>query len=210
MFARMLAALLLAGCALAAERLYAREWYFDVAADGMSIGKHRIVVQDNGDSRTVTSEMNFGMLGISVYRQHAKESWTGDCLTHIESRTEESGRVTTISGRQEGNAFRIDGPYPQQLYGCVMSFAYWNQHLLKQSHLVNVQTGAWTSVNISDLGRDTIEVRGESVPAFHFAVDTESNAIEVWYSPQGEWVGLKSTTKKGGHVLTYRLGSRAG
>src|SRR2546426_914215 len=35
-------------------------------------------------------------------------------------------------------------------------------------------------------------------------IDTERNRIELWYSPEGEWLGLRSTTRDG-HVLSYRL-----
>ena len=202
---RILAAMLVTGIGLAAKPLLAREWHFDVAVDGIGIGTHDIVVRQSGDDRTVTSEMNFGKLGITVYRQQTEESWKGDCLTRIESRTEEHGHETTVSGRQEGDIFHIEGPNPRQLQGCVMSFAYWNPRVLQQSHLINTQSGAWTTVSMRELGHDVIDVGGRSVQATRFAIDTERNAIEVWYSPGGEWVGLKSTTKDGGHVLAYRL-----
>jgi uncharacterized protein DUF6134 len=205
---RALAALLLVSCGFAAPPLVAGEWHFDVAADGVGVGTHVIAVQEDGETRTVTSEMSFGKLGITAYRQHEEESWKGDCLTRIVSRTEEHGRVTTVAGRQQGNIFHIDGPTPQQLRGCVMSFAYWNPRLLKQSHLVNVQTGAWTPVRIRDLGTETIDVGGKSMQATHHAIETEKNVIEVWYTPEGEWVSLKTTTRSGGHVLTYSLRSR--
>ena len=87
---------------------------------------------------------------------------------------------------------------------CVMTFAYWNPRVLKQDHLVNFQTGVWTPVTVHTLGKEQIEVRGSSVTANHFRIDTERNRIEVWYSPEGEWIGLRSTTRTG-HVLEYRL-----
>jgi hypothetical protein len=47
-------------------------------------------------------------------------------------------------------------------------------------------------------------VRGTSRAATHYRIDTERNRIELWYSPEGEWLGLRSTTRDG-HVLSYRL-----
>jgi len=204
---RALAALLFATATLAAPPLGARAWHFDVAVDGIDIGTHDIAVLENGDIRTVTSDMRFAKLGVSMYRQHVVESWKGDCLTRIESETDERGRVTTMAGRQEGGVFSIHGPSRQPLQSCVMSFAYWNPRVLKQSHLVNLQTGAWTPVSIRELADDTIDVGGKSIQAKHYAIETERNSIEVWYSPEGEWVSLKSTTRSGGHVLAYRLRS---
>ena len=123
------------------------------------------------------------------------------CLTL----TEEKGNVTTVAGRLDANAFAIDGPRGhERLESCVMTFAYWNPRVLKQSGLINFQTGAWTPITVHTLGKEQIDVRGKSVAADHFRIDTERNRIELWYSPEGEWIGLRSTTRNG-HVLEYRL-----
>jgi hypothetical protein len=186
----------------------AHEWHFDVAADGIRVGTHHVTVNENGDTGVATSDMSVGFLGIGAYRQHVEETWKNGCLARIASRTEERGHVTTVAGHQEGGAFRIDGDSQGGLPGCVMSFAYWNPNVVKQSHLVNVQTGAWTPVTVRDLGQQTIDAGGRSVQALHYAIETEKNMIEVWYSLQGEWLGLQTKTKTGGHVLAYRLRSR--
>jgi len=191
---------------LSAIPAFAREWHFDVSVDGLPIGTHDIIVQEKGDARSVQSDMRYGvaLLGAS-YKQHAEETWQADCLARIDTRTEEKGRVTTVAGRLEAGAFVITGPRGQeQLAPCVMSFAYWNPRVLRQTHLVNAQTGAWTPVTVHDLGKEPLDVRGTSRPASHYRIDTERNRIELWYSPEGEWLGLRSTTRDG-HVLAYRL-----
>jgi hypothetical protein len=183
----------------------ARDWHFDVSVDGLPIGSHDITVRENGDARTVQSDMRFGVLGVSSYKQHAEETWRADCLTRLDTRTEEKGNVITVSGGLDGDAFAIEGPRGhERLPACVMTFAYWNPRVVKQDHLVNFQTGVWTPVTVHALGKDQIDVRGSPVAANHFRIDTERNRIEVWYSPEGEWIGLRSTTMNG-HVLQYRL-----
>lgn len=190
---------------LSATPALAREWHFDVSVDGLPIGSHDIVLQENGDARSVKSDMRFGVLGMSSYQQHQEETWQGNCLARLDTRTEEKGNVTTVAGHLEAGAFVIEGPRGhEQLPACVMSFAYWNPRVLKQTHLVNVQTGAWTPVKVQDLGKEPYTLRGSSIDAGHFQLDTARNRIEVWYSPAGEWIGLRSTTRDG-HVLTYRL-----
>lgn len=183
----------------------AREWHFDVSVDGLSIGSHDVVLRENGDARTVQSDMHFGLLGVNAYQQHAEETWQANCLTRLDTRTEEKGNVTTVTGRLNADGFAIDGPRGhERLAPCVMSFAYWNPAVLKQAHLLNVQTGVWTPVTVQPLGKEQIETRGSSVAADHFRIDTERNRIELWYSSEREWIGLRSTTRDG-HVLTYRL-----
>jgi hypothetical protein len=85
-----------------------------------------------------------------------------------------------------------------------MSFAYWNPRVLKQTNLINVQTGASTPITIHAPDKEAYTVRGASVDATHYRIDTARNKIEVWYSAEGEWIGLRSTSQQG-HVLTYRL-----
>ncbi len=199
----MHAAVLLA--LLTCKTAFGREWHFDVSVDGLPIGSHDLIVRENGDARSVQSDMRFGLLGIGAYQQHAEETWQADCLTRLDTRTEEKGAVTTVAGRMDSDGFAVDGPRGhERLAPCVMSFAYWNPRLLKQTRLLNVQTGAWTPVTVHSFGREPIDVRGRPVAADHFRIDTERNRIEVWYTADGEWIGLLSTTRTG-HVLKYRL-----
>jgi hypothetical protein len=194
---------------LIANGAAAREWHFDVSLDGLPIGTHDILLQENGDTRSAVSDMRFrvSLLGFTAgsYEQHEEESWNGDCLIRIDTRTVEKGATTTVSGRVEGGNFVIEGPSAQQrLPACVMSFAYWHPRVLKQHSLINVQTGASTPITVHALGKETYTVRDASVEATHYRIDTARNRIEVWYSPDGEWIGLRSTSQQG-HVLTYRL-----
>ena len=201
----LIAMVLLLG-SLSAIPAYAREWHFDVSVDRLPIGTHDITVHETGDSRSVQSDMRYSvaLLGVS-YQQHAEETWQADCLTRIDTRTEEKGRVTTVAGRLEAGAFIITGARGEErLAPCVMSFAYWNPRVLRQTHLLNSQTGAWTPVTVHDLGKESVDVRGTSRAASHYRIDTERNRIELWYSLEGEWLGLRSTTRDG-HVLSYRL-----
>jgi hypothetical protein len=201
----LIAALLLLGLLAGAPAL-AREWTFDVTVDGLPIGTHQIVLRENGDARSVQSDMRYGvaLLGMS-YTQRAEETWKGDCLTRLDTRTEEKGNTITVAGGLEAGGFVVDGPRGRaQLPACVMTFAYWNPRVLQQTHLVNLQTGVWTPVTVYDLGKESIEVRGSSRAANHFRIDTERNRIELWYSAEGEWLGLRSTTRNG-NVLSYRL-----
>ena len=190
-----------------------RQWRFDVTADGVPVGTHEYVVREDEGTRTVQSDMHFRvrLLLIDAYRydHHATESWQNDCLSGIDTRTEERGRTITVTGHLAASAFEVDGAAGHaELPSCVMTFAYWNPRITEQSHLLNAQTGAWTPVSVRDLGQQTIDAGGRSVQAMHYAIETEKNTIEVWYSLQGEWLGLQTTTKTGGHVLAYRLRPR--
>ena len=85
-----------------------------------------------------------------------------------------------------------------------MSFAYWNPQMLRQTQLLNAQTGALEQTHVVDLGGETITVRGAPVPAKRYRITGTKNPIDLWYSPADEWLALESTLA-GGRRLRYAL-----
>jgi hypothetical protein len=191
------AALLLLGTHAAnAAAPEARVWDFRVYLDDTAIGTHRFTLRQQGEERELSSEARFDvkLLFFTAYRyaHQASERWRGDCLTALNSRTDDNG--TPFSVAKEGAA----------LQGCVMSFAYWNPQILRQSRLLNAQTGEHETVAISALGDESIAVRGAQVPARRYRISGPKNPIELWYSANGDWLALASTLE-GGRRLQYRL-----
>ncbi len=174
------------------------EWNFRALLDGRPIGQHRFSVSGEGEERKVVSEANFTVtfLGITAYRyQHkATEQWRANCLTALESTTDNDGKPERV--RTDRN--------DALLKGCVMSFAYWNPAIQRQDRLLNAQTGKFETVQIKRIGAGSVEVRGKPVEATEFRITGAANPIAVWYTAQGEWVGLDSVVA-GGRKLTYRL-----
>ena len=187
-----------------------REWRFDVTADGIPVGTHRYIIEEDGATRRVQSDMHFRLRLLVVdayqYDHHATEIWQNDCLSSFATRTEERGSSTAVTGHRDSDRFEIDGAAGKAyLPECVMTFAYWNPHVLDQSHLVNAQTGAWTPVTHEKVGREEITVRGQPRMADHYRLRTEKSQIELWYSTDGsDWLAMRTRTNSG-HVVAYRL-----
>lgn len=188
--------LLLGAHAANAAAPEARVWDFRVYLDNTAIGTHRFTLRQQGEERELASEARFDvkLLFFTAYRyaHQASERWRGDCLTAFNSRTDDNG--TPFSVTRERAA----------LPGCVMSFAYWNPQILRQSRLLNAQTGEHEAVAISALGDDLIPVRGAQVPTRRYRISGPKNPIELWYSADGDWLALASTLE-GGRRLQYRL-----
>ena len=187
----------------------AGEWTFRALLDGKPIGQHRFTVSEQGNERTVTSQADFAVrfLGFTAYQytHTAVEQWRGDCLTALVARTNDDGRSVDVRAEQNGD--RLDvivGGAQENLTGCVMTFAYWNPAIRTQTRLLNPQTGRVETVQVSRVGGGSIDVRGLQTPAIQFRITGPSAAILVWYSPQGEWLGLDSIVG-GKHKLSYRL-----
>ena len=193
-----LAAGLLAGAALpAAATGPTGEWAFRALLDGEPIGQHRFSVSGEGDERRVVSQADFAVkfLGITAYRyrHQATERWRGNCLTALDSTTDDDGKPEAV---------RID--QTDVLKGCAMSFAYWNPAIQTQTRLLNAQTGQFETVQVRRTGSGSVEVRGKPVEANEFRITGAARPIVVWYTPRGEWVGLDSIVA-GGRKLSYRL-----
>jgi hypothetical protein len=183
-------------CAGSAGATQAAEWDFRARLDDRPIGTHRFSISTDGDERTLRSEARFAVsfFGITAYRyQHtATELWHRDCLSELRASTNDDGRASQV---------HLDAA---ALKGCMMSFAYWNPLIQTQTRLLNAQTGQFENVRVDRVGVGTLNVRGTPIAATRWRISGPARPIDVWYSPQGEWVGLDSTVA-GGRKLSYRL-----
>jgi hypothetical protein len=177
----------------AAATLPDRRFEFTVYLNETAVGRHRFVVHPvpDGSEVTSTARFDFKLLGMTIYRyeHEARERWRGDCLAHLTSHTDANGTLSQVD----------DDPG-----GCQMSFAYWNPLMLKQTSLINAQTGLQQPVTISAVGPDPIMVRGQTVAAQRYHIAGPKHPIDIWYSPEGEWLGLESDIGSG-RTLRYRL-----
>lgn len=198
------------------------EWDFQVTLDDKPIGTHRFTVTaDGAGARKVVSDAAFDvkMLGLTVYRyrHQASEQWRGDCLRMLSSETDDDGQMSRVRAVAEGGGLRVSTEAPasvtpavppvQTLGGCAMSFAYWNPAIRSQTQLLNAQTGRYEPVKVAEAGRGAAEsfiLRGQSVGATRWRIDGPVQPVDVWYTAQGDWVGLDSTVG-GGRKLKYRL-----
>ena len=206
---RAVACLAVALAVLPAAAAAAGESTFSVFLDDTPIGEHRFSIGGTEDARSVVSEASFTvkLLGLTVYRyrHRAVEKWRGDCLSELTATTDDDGKASRVRTEAEGDGLAVVTDAGRQaLKGCVMSFAYWNPAIQRQPRLLNAQTGRSESVQVSRAGGGTVEVRGRQVAATRWRIDGPAQPIDVWYSAQGEWVGLDSMVD-GGRKLIYRL-----
>jgi hypothetical protein len=187
----------------------ASEWRFTAYLDDKPIGYHRFALSEENGERRLVSEARFDVkfLFVSAYRyaHDNREHWRGDCLARIEAVTDANGKNYRVRGRLTHDEFEVDtGREQTALPACVMSFAYWNPQFLQQPRLLNAQNGEYLDVSVRDLGADTITVRGTEQPARRYRLEAKGFQIELWYSPQREWLALDSITESGKR-LRYRL-----
>ncbi|MGJ7488048.1 DUF6134 family protein [Variovorax sp. LT2P21] len=182
---------------------------FQVLLDDKPIGEHRFTVGGPPEARTVLSDARFAvkLMGLTVYRytHRAAEQWRGNCLRSLVASTDDDGTPSRVTAEAAGDVLKVvTGEDTQPIEGCAMSFAYWNPAIRQQSRLLNAQTGRHEAVQVSRVASGTVEARGQTVPAVRWRIDGPAQPVDVWYTAQGEWVGLDSTVG-GGRKLSYRL-----
>ena len=181
------------------------DWDFRVLLDDKPIGRHRFTVRGQGEDREVLSEASFAvtLLGFTAYHyQHtATEHWHGNCLSALNSSTDDNGKAQSVHLEWHPDATAAGAARAPD---CVMSFAYWSPTIRARASLLNSQTGKLEPVRIEAIGSNSIEVHGRPRAATGIRITGPSNPIEVWYTDEGEWVGLDSVVS-GGRKLSYRL-----
>lgn len=214
--ARLLAAILLAllsiGAAATAgnhgdER--ASEWNFRVYLDDAEVGFHRFSLVEEGDVQRLRTVADFQVkfLFFTAFRyEHVNaETWSGECLESIESRTFANGKEFAVVGQREEDGFAVEASTGAREMGdCVKSFAYWNPDILDEQALLNSQTGELLPVSIEPVSEETLTVRGQEMPATRYRLEAKNMALDIWYSQDRQWVALESTVK-GGRKLRYEL-----
>ena len=116
----------------------------------------------------------------------------------MDANTQENSKATLVGGTQEPSVFKLNAPAPLEIgQQCVMTFAYWNPKILQQKKLLNPQTGEYLTTQITSLGQETIQVKGQTKKAERHKILTNKFVIEIWYGLDGEWLALQSTTPDG-------------
>jgi len=186
-----------------------RQWRFRVFLDDKEIGYHDFFLAEQGESsmmRTV-AEFEYKLLFVKLYDyvHENSEEWQGDCLTRIESSTDDNGEALSVLGRQQQGTFVVQANRgAASLPQCVMSFAYWNPEFLKQTQLLNSQSGEYVEVQVSTPEPTEFEVNGEMRQALRYHLAAGPLKLQLWYSMNDEWLGLESETESG-RILRYKL-----
>ncbi|MEQ1772427.1 MAG: DUF6134 family protein [Burkholderiales bacterium] len=193
----------------AAASANVQTWAFQVYLDDTAIGHHHFALNDNGAEQQLTTDARFNvkLLFINAYRyvHDASERWRGNCLVSLAARTDDNGKPSVVNAERRGEQVNIVSPRgSESVEGCVMSFAYWNPDILRQTRLLNSQTGQYEAVTIAALGDEQIIVRGAPVQAKRYRISGPKNPIDVWYGAGQRWLALQSTLD-GGRTLRYQL-----
>jgi hypothetical protein len=194
---------------ISASMLPAQEWNFRVFLDENEIGYHNFSLYEEEGQQTLVTEAEFKVkfLFITAYNyEHVnQETWAGNCLQEIRSRTDANGEMFIVRGSRDANIFELDVPKGRtEVPGCVKTFAYWNPDILNEPELLNSQTGELLQVEVIKVADETLTVKGQDTSAERYRLTARNLKLDIWYSKDDRWLALESTVK-GGRILRYEL-----
>ncbi|MDX2504721.1 MAG: DUF6134 family protein [Gammaproteobacteria bacterium] len=189
-----------------------QNWHFNVYLDDSPIGYHHYNLKRFGDAYqlSIKAEFDVKFLFLSVYKylHENSETWQGQCLTRLTSNTDDNGDNAFVKLRSEKNKQIIETRKGTETTDeCLRSFAYWDPELLNSQRLLNAQTGELINVEFKRIGNEIITINQQSIDADRYRIKGEDIDIDIWYSPDQEWLALQSVTE-GGYVLRYERENR--
>jgi hypothetical protein len=180
---------------------------FDVLRDGGAFGTHILAFTRAGDSLTVQSavalRVDFGPINFFDYVHDVTERYVGGKLTWVGSRTKNEGKWKTLKAQSTEGGLKVEGErFKGVLQGLVIPSTHWNEEEMKQTTMFSTETGEMLPIKVSDRGIETVKIKGGSVQARRYDVDSEIDA-SFWYDAQGRWVKCAFTAQ--GSKIEYVL-----
>ena len=184
---------------LLAARAPAGDIAFSVYRDGSPLGRHEVRFRrDGGDLHVnieIELEVKLAFLTLFRYSHRNHEIWRDGRLVSLETRTDDDGTAYRVSGRATGEGFLVEGAEGRLLLpAAVIPTSYWNPATLAQTALLDTQKGRLREVAVREIGPETIDAGGQGAPATRYRM-TGDLELDLWYSPQGEWMRIAFEAK---------------
>lgn len=178
---------------------------FEAFRNGSSIGTHRLSFWTEGDAVrvdvSIRLKVDLAFITLYRYEHDSKETWQGGRLVGLSTRTNDDGKKTEVRAKAEGDELKVEGSggsysLPLGTYPT----SYWRREIAQQTLVLDTQDGVRTTVVSATPVRETHPVLGKATPADRYSLGGEL-PIDLWYTPKGEWIGLRFNSK--GSEITY-------
>jgi hypothetical protein len=180
---------------------------FDVLRDGGQFGTHLLSFKREGDTLTVKTDVklrvDLGPINFFEYLHNVTETYIGDRLVWVGSRTKNEGKWKTLAAEPVEGGLKVTGQaFKGVLKGLVIPSTHWNEHEMKQPKMFSTETGEMLPMKVTDRGIEKVKAGGTTIDARRYDVDSELDA-SFWYDAQGRWV--KCAFEAQGSKIEYVL-----
>jgi len=180
---------------------YAEVWEFDAVLNDKVIGQHTFIYEDEKTVSDANFKFEYLFMDF-IYQHKSSETWQGNCLKTISSKTDDDGDLYEVNGHIEANQFLVTTNIEtKELPVCVMTFAYGDPKILEQKKLMNSQNGEYLDVDIQFLREENHMVKGKEILTSLWQIKAKGDdgdlLVHLWYDENMNWVSLKSQTPIG-------------
>ncbi|MGH6801130.1 MAG: DUF6134 family protein [Methylocella sp.] len=162
---------------------------FDIVRGGDKIGTDTIDIEHQNDTTTVKikTDLSVKVMFIEAYRyEHScDETWKNGQLIAFKSRTNDNGTKHSIDVTAAPDKLSMDADGKQiDLPKSAAPASLWSKDAIHQFDAFDPDTGKRLSIEVTDLGNETLTIHGVTHVAHHYKiVDTLTGdfAREVWF-----------------------------
>lgn len=185
---------------------------FAILRDGDEIGRHDVRFATTANGLEVSTDIDIAVkvAFITAFRfeQHAREQWQDGQLVQSNVTTNDNGTKSETMLNARGDDLSVQGGIDNRILrvplGTMPDIAFWNQEIVRQRALVDLQRAELTGLAARHSGAEEIEVGGARIIAERYTINAESGRNgDIWFDAAGNWVRGMMVTR--GEKLEYRL-----
>lgn len=166
---------------------------FDVIRKGKDIGNHSYKFSGSANSLSVQVSTDIvvkvPLIRLTAYsfKHNSVEKWRGNKLVKVSSSTNDDGTPHQLNTGGKG----------------VLPASLWNIDAMRNGKLLNTVDGTIMPVRVSDLGKETITVRGGQIPAQHYRL-SQGLDRDLWFDSKGNLARVVFKADDGSTVTYVR------
>lgn len=162
---------------------------FAILRNGEEIGRHILRFEARGRDIEVRVEaridFRFGFIPLYRFDHEAHEVWRDGALVRLTATTQDNGDDYQVEVRPDGAGLTLSvNGESTPIEANIIPASLWNIALVTRSLILDPADGELMSVAITDVGAETITIRGRDVAARHYVM-TGDFERDLWYDRDG-------------------------
>ncbi len=181
---------------------------FAIMRKGEQIGTHRIELRRTGKETSVSVETNVEVkvLFVTAYRFQytGTERWVNGRLVALSAETDDNGTQHKLTAALKGATLEVDADgKAAQVDKNIIPASLWNPELVRQSVMLDTQTGQVMPISVVDGGSEEVTVESGPAMAHRYTIKGKFSQ-DVWYDSRGRLV-QSQLVGRDGSVISYKL-----
>ena len=189
---------------------------FDIIRKNKIIGSHEIIFDQKDNELLVKTKINIkvNILFFPAYRfsHFSTETWTNNEFVKFDGHTDfEDEREYFINGKDIDNSFIAKGMDGEiKLDKNILPSNLWNQDILFEKELFDIQKGIIRKITVKKLGEEEIGINNLRLNTLKFTFDASDNPKDkgpfpeytLWYDEKKELIKFQFINYKDKKVVT--------